>query len=412
VLWIVAARSFTAEHRFLAVAMRRGALEAPPSRDVGPPTHSRNSSGSWFIFSLFSICPGGRFMRSVHRRKLVRGFTLVELLVVIALIRILVALLLPAVQAAREAGRRSQCSNNLKQLGLSLQNYHDIRRVFPPALLGSGRMAAGTAANLPPGFVVLNTTGFMLLTPHLEQQSIYQGYNFSVPSSVSNPYGYPFAAGINNSNTNQIYYSKTLPVFTCASDAVPALNPAHNPNLTTDFYESNSAACSNYLFATGNYTDYDLPYKNFINTPTQVGAFGNDGAATFADIKDGTSNSIALGESKQGYGGGKTSPQFGPYWGAGIHTCCHGRTLTSAVLTTVAGVTAPTGVLYSSINFDVSGTAYKHQQYAWQFGSYHPAGAQFVMCDGSSRFISDNVDFYGVFLWLNRVKDGISVGNY
>ncbi|HVX64097.1 MAG TPA: H-X9-DG-CTERM domain-containing protein [Pirellulales bacterium] len=69
-------------------------------------------------------------------------------------------------------------------------------------------------------------------------------------------------------------------------------------------------------------------------------------------------------------------------------------------------------MIYGSINFYVSGTNQRKQQYAWQFGSYHPGGAQFVMCDGSTRFISDNVDYYNVFLWLNRIKDGVSVGDF
>ncbi len=349
-------------------------------------------------------------------KRCARAFTLVELLVVIAIIGILIALLLPAVQAAREAARRSQCQNNLKQMGIALQNYHDIHRVFPPALLGSGRTGAGNAANVaawyPNGFFVMNTTGFMLLTPQLELQATYSAYNFNVPSSVSNPYGMPFAAGVNVSNTNKALYKQQLPVFTCASDNNPALNTPRNPNLTTDFYESNSAAQSNYLFSTGAYTDYDAPYERFSTATLEVGTFGNNGAAKIADIKDGTSNSIAIGESKQGLAGGKTATVYGPYWGAGVHTCCHGRAPRSAVLTTVSGVTAPTGIVYGSINFDVSGTAQLKRQYAWQFGSYHPAGAQFVMCDGSTRFISDNIDYFNVFLWLTRIRDGVSVGNF
>jgi prepilin-type N-terminal cleavage/methylation domain-containing protein/prepilin-type processing-associated H-X9-DG protein len=351
-----------------------------------------------------------RFSRTAERR--IRAFTLVELLVVIAIIGILIALLLPAVQAAREAARRSQCANNLKQFGIALQNYHDIHRIFPPALLGSGRLGSGNTASLPPGFKVMNTTGFMLMASQLEQQAIYQNYNFSVPSSISNPYGYSMAGGATTSNTNQPYYSRQLPVFACASDTNPASLNNYNANVASNFYESNNASQSNYLFSTGAYTDYDAIYKNLASTPLEVGAFGNDGAATLADVKDGTSNTIAIGESKQGVGGGKTGFYFGPYWGAGVHTCCHGRTPRSATLVTVSGVTAPTGIIYGSINFDVSGTAQKYQQYAWQFGSYHPGGAQFVMCDGSTRFISDSVDYFNVFIWLNRVKDGVNVGNY
>jgi prepilin-type processing-associated H-X9-DG protein len=80
-------------------------------------------------------------------------------------------------------------------------------------------------------------------------------------------------------------------------------------------------------------------------------------------------------------------------------------------LTTINGITTTSDIAYGSINFDHSTTA-GAQQYAWQFGSYHPAGANFVMCDGSTRFLSEAIDYYAVFVWLNRIKDGVSVGNF
>jgi len=348
-------------------------------------------------------------MRSHRSGKSAHGFTLVELLVVIAIIGVLIALLLPAVQAAREAARRSQCASNLKQMGLALQNYHDIHRVFPPALIGSGRMPI--AAN--PSGVIINTTGSALLLPHVEQQALYGQFNFSLPSSLSTTLGgVPYAGGVNNSNANSALFNKTIPVFTCASDANPAGVMTNVPN-TIDAYEANGVAQSNYLFASGGYNDYDNPWSTYANTPLEVGAFGNDGAAKFADIGDGASNTIAMGESKQGLNGGKPLAVFGPYWGAGVHTCCHGQTSRStAIAISVNGATDVYGLIYGSINHDYTGATadHKSQQYAWQFGSYHPAGAQFVMCDGSARFISDDVDYFNVFAWLNRIKDGISTG--
>ena len=346
-----------------------------------------------------------------------RGFTLVELLVVIAIIGILIALLLPAVQAAREASRRSQCNNNLKQMGIALQNYHDTCKVFPPAIIGCGRYGGAATA----GYIVSNTTGFVLMLPQLEQGGLYTNYNFRVPSSISNPYGDTLAGGLPGNATtsaiNQAVYSQPLSVFTCPSDKTPPQIYVNGPGNPANFYEANSVAQSNYLFASGGYDDYNTAWVNFSNSPLDQGPFGNDGAAGISDIKDGTSNTIAMGESKQSFPGGKASQAFGPYWGAGVHTCCHGLTSRSATLQTTNGVTAPAGYFVGKPNFDYSGTANKHQQYAWVYGSYHPGGTQYVMCDGSARFISDEVDYgdlangalAGVFIWLNRIKDGYTV---
>ncbi len=104
------------------------------------------------------------------------GFTLVELLVVIAIIGILIALLLPAVQAAREAARRSQCTNNMKQLGLALHNYHDTHQVFPPGGLEYGCSSAGPNYEQP-GKLVKNLNGLVLLLPYLEQMPLYDKYD-------------------------------------------------------------------------------------------------------------------------------------------------------------------------------------------------------------------------------------------
>jgi prepilin-type N-terminal cleavage/methylation domain-containing protein len=326
-------------------------------------------------------------------RSHVRAFTLVELLVVIAIIGILIALLLPAVQAAREAARRSQCQNNLKQMGIALQNYHDLFRVFPPAKIGSGSATYMYPAGSGGTNVVANTTGFVLLLAQLEQVPLYQLYNFNFPSSTSNwsSGGKPLAGGATNSMMNQPVYSKQLPVFTCPSDVLPAQIALNGAN-GTSAYELNNAAESNYLFAAGQMTDYWAPWGNYAGY-IHRGAFGNDGAAKIADIKDGTSNTIAIGESKQGVSG-KTYRFYGPFWGAGAHTCCHGYT--------------PYNDPRFTVNYDWNGDG-THRQYAWGFGSYHPAGALFMYCDGSTRFISENVDYINIFQWMNRISDGRTV---
>jgi prepilin-type N-terminal cleavage/methylation domain-containing protein len=245
-----------------------------------------------------------------------RAFTLIELLVVIAIIAVLIALLLPAVQQAREAARRSQCKNNLKQMGIALHNYHDTHKYFPPALISSGRVTIPTP--------VLNTTGFVLLLPYIDQAPLYNQYNFNLPSSISNPSPYtrPLAGGVTTSTANQAIYSVKLDVYTCPSDPANGQSVTSAANNQGDFYERNQVRRSNYLFSSGDYTDYNLSFGAYSGSTNQ-GAFGNDGAATIRDIRDGTSGTILVGESKQL---GKTSPNFGPYWGAGTHTCCHGYT--------------------------------------------------------------------------------------
>ena len=110
-------------------------------------------------------------------RSVRRGFTLVELLVVIAIIGILIALLLPAVQAAREAARRSHCTNNLKQLGLGLHNYHSPFNVFPPAGLDYGWGWACYGSE-PAEKRVKNVNGFVMLLPFIEQSPLHQKYDF------------------------------------------------------------------------------------------------------------------------------------------------------------------------------------------------------------------------------------------
>ena len=117
----------------------------------------------------------------LRRKRSSKGFTLIELLVVIAIIAILIALLLPAVQQAREAARRTQCKNNIKQWGLALHNYHDTHRVMPPALLNSGRY--NNASFHGPG--VLNTTGWVFLLPFIDQSPMYNLYDFNAVSSGS-----------------------------------------------------------------------------------------------------------------------------------------------------------------------------------------------------------------------------------
>ena len=327
------------------------------------------------------------------------GFTLVELLVVIAIIGILVGLLLPAVQAAREAARRMQCSNNLKQLGLAVLNYETIHKVFPPAIVGSGRY--NSAAYHPTHGGIKNTTGWAMLLPFVEATALHSKYNFNVCSSQSSPYSIP-VTGLDTVNDG--LYNARLPFLECPTHP-EAGEISNNLPGTTDFYSRRNARRTSYFFSAGQNTDYDNRYEAYNATITQ-GMFGNDGAAKLSNATDGLSNSIAIGEGAGGRW--KQSTHYGPWGMTGTHTCCHGR----VVATVTTGVLTPTAVDAQNwrINARYTGDALG-RSYAWGFNSLHTGGAQFVFGDGSVHFLSETLD-YPTLCYLAFIHDANSVSGY
>lgn len=328
------------------------------------------------------------------------GFTLVELLVVIAIIGILVALLLPAVQSAREAARRTKCGNNLKQIGLALQNYHDTFGTFPPALLGSGRFNNSGYHASHGG--VKNTTGWTLLLPFFEETSMFDNYDFGQCSSSSSPYGHAVAG---SDLTNHEIYSQRLEGLECPSHPESGLSSSSGAG-GTSFYSRRDAVRTSYLFASGVFTDYNDKYTVY-NYDIRQGTFGNDGAANMASITDGTSNTIAVGEAAGGRF--KTSSSYGPWGLNGTHTCCHGRVVSGSSAT----VTHANNPIYARdwhINSAYGGDA-QGRTYAWVFSSLHPGGAQFVFNDGNTRFLAEDMD-YELFCRLNYIHDGDPLASF
>ncbi len=199
-----------------------------------------------------------------------RGFTLIELLVVIAIISILVALLLPAVQKSRAAARRTQCSNNLRQIGLALHNYHDPNKVFPPGTVEAGpRASAATEPAWSWGVAIL---------PYLEASPLYRQLN---PRSQT--LGQVLA---NRSDLAR----RVLPVFVCPEDAGASLNSRR-------LFDTLEVATSNYVASAPNASVWDLSNPGpfgFINR----GIFTGESHVRLSEITDGTASTFLVGERR------------------------------------------------------------------------------------------------------------------
>src|SRR5262249_37793610 len=273
-------------------------------------------------------------------RRLRKAFTLIELLVVIAIIAVLIGLLLPAVQKVREASARSQCANNLKQIGLACHGYHDAQQTLPPGYLATSAYVDG-ATDTAPGW---GWAAFLL--PHLEQDNVYRLLNLGQPLQSSPA------------------IQTVLKVYLCPSDMPPqsafTVSDATKTTVCT-------AAPSSYAATVGS-------DASDVADETGLGVFYRNSRTKLTDIKDGTSHTVMVGDrawnDSQGIWAGAPS----------------GAVLRPGTLNPWQSATAPAPCLtlahnnWINIKTDADGGLD-------DFSSYHTGGVNVVFADGSVHFI-------------------------
>ena len=276
-----------------------------------------------------------------ERRRAPGGFTLVELLVVIAIIAILVALLLPAVQAAREAARRVQCQSHLHQIGIALHHYHDSVRCFPSGITSSNRTF---------------WSGHLL--PFLEQRALYESLDFRLPWDVG---------------ANSEACASWLAVLRCPSSTAPEHLTAQG---ITDRVPCTYLACSS---GTARCESGPPPLAG---QPDSDGIFFEDSGVRMAGLLDGSSTTVLAGETVFIFTGHGLDHyglnQFLDHWYVGT---MEGR------FNEVSEAMGSTGVAINSFLRDVF-----VDEKELAFSSHHPGGAQVILADGAVVFISESID--------------------
>jgi len=298
------------------------------------------------------------------------GFTLIELLVVIAIIAILIALLLPAVQQAREAARRTQCKNNLKQLGLALHNYADIFKVFPPGCVQQAPLPTDPDQNLDTNLGNWAWSSFLL--PQIDQAPLFNLLNINQLT---------MAQAIDIPASLQAM-QQPLAAFRCPSDPGPTVNTARQFIGITNT-TAQSTALSSYV---GVNSSGELRRGPGLPSGNANGVFFVNSSISFRDIPDGTSNTVMVGER---------------CWQ--LHTTNNSsQTLNAGTVFGTRGVrqNSEKGLAdaMGSGRYKMNFTAYWPAPGGSQatarrvFGSRHTGGVHYVLGDGAVRFINENLD--------------------
>jgi type II secretory pathway pseudopilin PulG len=331
-----------------------------------------------------------------------RGFTVVELLVVIAVMVTLMGLLMPAVQQAREAARRTRCQNNLKQIGLALHNYHDQFQIFPPESI----WAAPEGSTWAPR----NFTWIELILPMLDQGSLKNAIDFDRPIwNQSLPDG-------------QLITSVQLDLLRCPSDAgLSGPGEAHDLAITNYAGSEGLDWWSPTRVRRRNQQGFPMPGTppniSQLNT-SQAGVFGFAHACRIRHVQDGLSNTIAVGEvSSNGFEGGA------PYTNGSGHLRDDNFVFRTAMISPtkegdqthpqepiMAAYPQPDGSPSNPGIWFRSGPHTYKPTYISKYGinsdwpgasSYHVGGAYFLMGDGAVKFINETIDYWTVYHPLN-----------
>ena len=312
-------------------------------------------------YPIFHLDRNTLEMKSTYQKKL--GFTLVELLVVIAIIGVLIALLLPAVQQAREAARRMQCTNNMKQLGLALHMYNDTYKALPMGVLQ-------------------NHNWRVSVLPYIEQKALYDFLDF----------GQSFSGSSSNTGTNVNYLSKVaIDAFICPSSPLdPNMNPGWN---------SHKFQYHHYMGVSGAVGTNIGTCQKFYGWNCDNGPFGMNRKVRLAELTDGTSNTMILGEQSDrvkytgsGVGSwpfadGKTMAPGGYHGGwegpANLNQTGNQNGIMSGIVPVQYGPNATCPDQWECGYCYVNSTI---------LASAHPGGILITLADGSSRFIAETID--------------------
>lgn len=356
-------------------------------------------------------------------RSLIRlGFTLVELLVVIAIIGILIALLLPAVQAAREAARRSQCSNNMKQVGLALHNYHDVHKTFPPwaILYGDPMVRQHTVAYHHPWP--------LMILPFMEQTALYDGIDLGMPVCPEPPAV---------SGQGQAVVSTQVATLLCPTSMKLELNQTRNMAYTnyagSEGYHwwsgANFTRAAHYIpWGFGNEFTHDADLSGVFTQYTKRS--NQELCVKIKDITDGTSNTVMVSEvNSTGYAAKPGGHSGSRACGTGIPRMGRGDQVFRPAFVwigiygecTTQYYTRPDGTAAVANQWWPAGWPYPFSpSYITAYGpntnwpgasSLHPGGLNCLLGDGSVRFVGETIT-WPTWAMINAHKDKFSVDQF